>query len=135
MIAPGLRGVATLDVGPESLVGGYARLFPAWSDLPPTAATITLIGLMETACLDALDRHLPPGTISLGVGVDIRHLAPAAEGTRLEATAELLAVDGRLLTFEVACRHAAETLAVGQHRRALADRARFLERLTSSGHG
>jgi predicted thioesterase len=62
---------------------------------------------------------------SVGVHLNVRHLAATPPGMRVRAYAELLAVDGRMLSFRVWAEDERERIGEGTHQRALIDRARF----------
>lgn len=86
---------------------------------PGKFSTPSMISLMELASHSAVEPHLPGGHTSVGFEVNVRHLAPAVLGDRVVATAELTEVNGRKLTFRVACHHGETLLGEGTHRRAV----------------
>lgn len=92
-------------------------------------ATPRLIGLMEQASRDAVQPYLPEGQDTVGVEVNVRHLAPTPLGGRVTATAELVSVEGNRLTFRVEARDDVEQVAQGTHVRAIVDLDRFQKRL------
>lgn len=123
-LAIGLAGRAALVVGDVHTAvavgsGGVTAL-----------ATPVMVTLMEAAAVDAVAGALPDGHQSVGVRLDVDHRAATPVGMRVEATAELVAVDGRTLTFKVAARDAVETIGEGTHVRAVIETARFDQRLT-----
>lgn len=90
--------------------------------------TPVLLAWCEAATCAALD--LGPDETSVGTRVDIQHLAPSALGTTVTATAEVIARDGRLVTFRVTAVDDAGTLVgTGEIRRVVVDREGFLARL------
>ncbi|MBM4459756.1 MAG: hypothetical protein FJ011_18675 [Chloroflexi bacterium] len=88
-------------------------------------ATPEMVRLMERAAVRALADHLAPGQQSVGTLVNVRHLAATPEGATVTARAELIAVDGRRLTFRVTAHDGIDTIGEGTHERALIDLARF----------
>ena len=91
--------------------------------------TPRVVALVEAATVAATARALPPGQTTVGVRVELDHLAPTPVGRTVSAKATLSATDERRLTFEVIV-HDGETVAAqGIIRRVLVDRQRFLERL------
>ena len=119
----GLKGRAGLVVGDEHTAvrvgsGGVTAL-----------ATPVMVTLMEAAAVDAVAAALPDGQQSVGVRLDVDHRAATPRGMRVEAEAELVAIDGRTLTFKVTARDAVETIGEGTHVRAVIDTARFDQRL------
>jgi predicted thioesterase len=91
-------------------------------------ATPSLIALMEQAACDAIHRHLPGGQTTVGVRIDVRHLAPTPPGIQISARAELVEVDGRRLVFRVEAFDAHEKIGEGVHERAIVDADRLLGR-------
>lgn len=93
--------------------------------------TPRLVALLEHAAMVALDGHLDEGTTSVGVALDIEHLAPTPVGGTVRAGATLMYIDGRTLHFTVQALDDRGEVARGEHRRALVDRDRFLQRVTA----
>jgi predicted thioesterase len=68
---------------------------------------------------------LPAGQTTVGIRVELEHLAPSPVGSAVRARAELVAVASRRLTFEVTLSQDGHEVARGQIIRAVVDRARF----------
>jgi predicted thioesterase len=94
-------------------------------------ATPSLIALIEQAACGALDGHLPDSHTTVGVRIDVRHLAPTPPGLEVRARAELVELDGRKLVFRVEAFDVRERIAEGLHERALVDPERLLGRARS----
>lgn len=92
-------------------------------------ATPWMIAFMERTGRDLLGTKLPDGFSSVGVHLDIRHLAPTPVGVTVTARAEILSVEGAKVQFQVTVRDAHELLGQGTHLRVIISEARFLERL------
>ena len=88
-------------------------------------ATPEMVRLMERAAVNALAPHLAPAQQSVGTMVNVRHLAATPLGATVTARAELIAVDGRRLTFRVSAHDGTELIGEGTHERTLIDLARF----------
>ena len=88
-------------------------------------ATPRVVALAEAATLAALAGQLDPGNTSVGTRVELDHLAPSPVGAEVEATAELVEVAGRRLTFTVKVTQDGRVVARGRITRAVVDRARF----------
>lgn len=78
-------------------------------------ATPVLIGLMENAALNAVDPELPDGYVTVGFGVNIRHLAPSPVGMRVRVHARLEEIEGNKLTFRVWAFDEKEKIGEGTH--------------------
>jgi fluoroacetyl-CoA thioesterase len=115
----GLAGSAELLVGVEHTAPSIG------SGLVPVLATPVMINVIEAAALAAVEHLLPAGHQSLGIHLDVRHFAATPIGMRVYATAELIAIDGRTLTFRVAARDDKEPIGDGSHQRVIVNVARF----------
>ena len=85
----------------------------------PKFSTPSMIQLMEQASMVAVHDFLEEGKTSVGIEVNIRHLAPADIGATVVAHAELLEVDRNRLTFRVEAFDGDRKLGEGTHRRAV----------------
>ncbi len=92
-------------------------------------ATPAMIALIEAAAVAAIDPLLPEGQASVGMALDVRHLAATPLGEQVRARAEVTAVDGRRVTFHVEAWDAHEQIGEGTHTRFIIDVARFMKRL------
>lgn len=95
----------------------------------PVLATPALVAWLEAAAVAALAAHLPPQQSSVGVALDVRHLAPTPIGGQVVAEAEVIEVDGRNITLKVQAWDETERIGEGLHRRVIIDPARFMERV------
>ncbi|MGH6883804.1 MAG: thioesterase family protein, partial [Hypericibacter sp.] len=89
-------------------------------------STPALIGFLEDASHRAILDCYEAGEVSVGTKVDIEHLAAAPLGQPIEATAEVTAVQGRRVDFQVEARQGDRVVMRGRHQRAVVDLARFL---------
>jgi len=92
-------------------------------------ATPEMIRLMEKTAVAAIDHLLPDGYRTVGVAVNVCHLAATPVGMSVRAHAELTAVEGRKLTFRVEADDEVERIGEGEHKRAIIDLDRFKERV------
>ena len=107
----GLTGHAELVVGHEHTAPHVG------SGEVPVLATPVLVNVLEAAALDAAERHIPPGQQTVGVRLDIRHFAATPIGMKVRAQAEVIHVDGRMITFRVWAEDDVELIADGTHER------------------
>ncbi len=101
----------------------------------PVLATPALVALMEQAAVRALEGRLPPGQTSVGVRIDVRHLAATPLGMRVRARAALVAAEGRRLTFQIEAWDETEKIGEATHERVVVDVARFMERVEGKAGG
>jgi fluoroacetyl-CoA thioesterase len=128
-IKPGLVHRQTLRVTPALTVPALAASFAGLDDMPPVFATGFMVAFMEWACIEALRPYLDPGERTVGMQVDMTHVAATPPGMEVTAVVELVAVDGRVLTFKVACHDEAGPIGEGLHKRAIIGLEGFLQRL------
>ncbi len=76
---------------------------------------------------------MPPGQKTVGVAVDVKHIAPTPVGMEVKATAELVEVDGRKLLFKVEAYDEKEKVGEGFHRRVIIDLEQFASKVLSKG--
>jgi fluoroacetyl-CoA thioesterase len=122
-ITPGLTGSAEIVVGPEHTAPfvGSGRI--------AVLATPVMINVIEAAALAAIEHLLPAGHQSLGIHLDVSHTAATPIGLRVTATAEVVGLEGRTVTFRVEARDDFETIGGGSHQRVVVSVARFDERV------
>jgi fluoroacetyl-CoA thioesterase len=102
----------------------------AWgSGAVPVFSTPSLVGLMETAAMEALRDRLSDGETTVGTRIEVSHLAATPLGVEVRADATLTAVDGRRLTFDLVAWDSAQRIGEGRHERVIVSRDRFLARL------
>ena len=122
-IAPGLQGCAELIVAEEHTAprigSGRVRVL----------ATPVMINLMEAAALDAAENLIPAGYQSLGIRLDVRHIAATPVGMRVRATAKLTGINGRTLEFWVEAHDQKDLIGDGIHQRIIVNVARFDQRV------
>ena len=128
-ITSGLTGTAQLLVGPEHTASfvGSGRI--------AVLATPVMINVIEAAALNAIEHLLPAGHQSLGIHLDVTHVAATPVGLRVTATAAVLRVEGRTITFRVEARDEVEAIGSGIHQRVVVSEARFDERVQRKVRG
>ena len=134
-LKPGLRATLAMRVTAEMLVPRLAGFFPNFGDMPEVLATMAMVGFVESACLKCVSGHLNPGEHSVGVAVDVSHVAATPAGMEIRAEVELVAVEGRRLTFAVRVFDEDGLVGEGRHQRAVIEVARFLERVQTKAIG
>src|ERR1700728_4167252 len=127
-IKPGLVGTAEIVVGPEHTAPfvGSGRI--------AVLATPVMINVIEAAALAAVEHLLPAGHQSLGIKLDVSHIAATPVGLRVTATAEVTHLEGRTVTFRVEARDEFEIIGGGTHQRVVVSVARFDERVQRKLH-
>src|SRR3984893_15418834 len=128
-ITPGLIGTAEILVGPEHTAPfvGSGRI----AVLAPPG----MINVIEAASLAAIEHLLPAGHQSLGIHLDVSHVAATPVGLRVTAAAEVIGLEGRTVTFRVEAHDEVETIGGGTHERVVVSVERFDERVQRKVRG
>ncbi len=116
-------GEATLLVGPADTA---RALSTSADEFPEVLATTRMIALMEVAASRAMRSLLRSGQLSVGVGVDIKHLAATPAGVEVRAAATFLGMEGKLYRFRVQAFDPGGLVGEGEHTRAIIDRERLV---------
>jgi len=95
-------------------------------------STPSMIKYMEEACRVFVEEFLPNGYTTVGILVNVKHIAPAPVGSEIEVRGILLSVNGRRLTFWVEAFWKGRKIGYGLHERAIVNKREFIEKLKSS---
>lgn len=116
-LSPGLSRTATYLTTLEMRARQLAR---------DVFSTPTMIGLMERTCVELTEPYLEENEQTVGIHVDVRHLAPTNIGQSVTVTAELLEVKGNKLRYMVSATNDQNVkIGDGTHGRAVINTARF----------
>ena len=118
----GLSGEATDVVTMENTAARWG------SGMVAGFSTPAMIGLMETAAFNATKVVLPATQSTVGIEVNIKHLAATPVGMKVRARAELTRIEGRKLFFNVEAWDDVEKIGEGTHARFVVDLDRFEKR-------
>lgn len=91
-------------------------------------ATPCMTALMEGAACEALAAAIPEEKTTVGIELAISHLAATPVGMEVRAEAEVIAVDGSIITFQLAAFDETGKIGEGTHKRALVTTQRFLDK-------
>ena len=94
-------------------------------DVQPSLSTPAMIMAMEWASRELVKPHLEAGQDTVGVRVDVEHLAASPLGAMVVFRSKLTEVDGRKLSFEVEAVDGDEVVGRGKHVRFVVDVERF----------
>lgn len=135
-LKPGLRHEHRFIVPPSKTVPALYPEAEAFQAMPAVFATGFLVGLLEWACVLAVNPHLDwPLELTVGTHIDVSHEAATPAGFEVKVTVELLSVEGRRLVFAVEAHDGVDLIAKGRHERMVINRARFDARLEAKKAG
>ncbi len=131
-----LRGAYRNDVPVEPGLTGHVELVVTDGDTAialrsgdvPVLATPRIVALCEEAAVSALDGQVEEGETTVGMRVQLDHLAPTAVGGLVTADARLEKVEGRRLRFAVSVNDERGLVAAGKVTRVVVDREHFLDK-------
>jgi len=92
-------------------------------------STPNLIGILERTARQAITPFLDPDERSVGVEIDLKHLAPSPLGARVTATARVIGHTGRFVDFQIEARDEHELIVRGIHKRAIVHIESFARRV------
>jgi fluoroacetyl-CoA thioesterase len=118
-IEPGLEGFCERVVSQEWTL---AHFDPNW---PAVFSTPAMIGMMEMASSHAIRPALPPGSITVGVRIEVDHLKAVPAGATVIAVSKLVEIDGRRLIFEVEARSGGDVIGRGRIFHTIVEHSRF----------
>ena len=122
-ITIGMSAERTLVVPAERTVGHFVP------GMPLVFATPMMILEMEMTSGDAIRGLLEQGWVTVGTEVDVRHLAATPVGATVRTTAKVVAVERRVIRFDVAAFEGERKIGEGRHARGLVNLANFNKRL------
>jgi len=92
-------------------------------------ATPCMVALMEGAACEAIAEAMPEDKTSVGIELNISHLAATPVGLEVQATAEVTAVEGNIITFRLEAFDEKGKIGEGTHKRAIVTTQRFLDKV------
>jgi len=129
-LKPGIRYEHKFRVTQNKTVPALYPESHEFKDLPEVFATGFMVGFLEWACVLAIKPHLDsPNELSLGTHINVSHEAATPPGLEVTATVELIAVEGRKLTFSVSAHDGVDLITQGTHERFVIDKAKFDKKL------
>ncbi len=125
-LKPGIRCQHQFTVPASKTVPALYPEAEEFLAMPEVFATGFLVGFLEWACIKAINPHLDwPAEQTVGTHIDVSHEAATPPGLVVTATVELLAVEGRKLTFTVEAHDGVDLIAKGRHERFIINKDKF----------
>lgn len=124
MLNPGIKGHQEITVEEKDLA------IHVGSGTVHVLATPMMIANMEYTSAASVEELLGEGKTTVGVKVDVSHVAATPKGMKVILDAELLEIsaNGKILTFHVEAHDECGLIGEGTHQRAVVDRVRFDEK-------
>ena len=91
-------------------------------------ATPCMVALMEGAACEAIASALKDTETTVGTGLNIQHLSATPVGLDVRAEAEVTAVEGKVITFDVKAFDEVGEIGHGTHKRVIVNSQKFLDK-------
>lgn len=121
-LQPGLAATVVLDVRDDDTAVALH------SGDVPVLATPRVVALCEEASVKAVAGQIPEGHTTVGMRVQLDHLAPTGVGRPVTAESRLDKVEGRRLTFSVSASDERGLIAAGKVTRVVVDLDKFMDK-------
>ncbi len=116
-LQPGLTHSERFPVTPANTVPELAIAADELRQMPAVLATPYMIAMMEITCTNLIKQHADDGEGSLGIRVDVTHLAATLPGQTVTVEAEVVEVTGRKVAFKVTAHDGIDKIGEGRHER------------------
>ena len=103
--------------------------------MPAVLSTPKLIGLIERTARESLCPFLDENERTVGMEIEIRHLAPTPLGKNVTIITRVIGGDGKLWDFQFEVRDEHELVARGLHKRAVITAESFARRVAKKAAG
>ena len=119
----GIKGYSEMTVEPKDSAASVG------SGLLEVFSTPSMVALMEKTAQDSILPYLEQGQGSVGIRMEVDHLAATPIGQKVHAESELIAIDKRILTFKITAYSEVEKIGEAVHKRCIIFNDRFLEKI------
>lgn len=125
-LKPGISYEHRFVVPPSKTVPSLYPESQEFLAMPEVFATGFLVGLLEWACIKAVNPHLDwPEEQTVGTHIDVSHEAATPPGFEITVKVTLVKVSGRKLAFEVEAHDGVDTISKGRHERFVINKTKF----------
>jgi len=125
-LKPGLTFEFKFKVPESKTVPHLYPESPEFQVMPKVLATGFMVGLFEWACIQAINPHIDwPVEQTVGIQVNLSHLAATPPGLTVTVKGKLEEVQGRKLSFSIIADDGVDTISEGRHERFVIDAAKF----------
>jgi fluoroacetyl-CoA thioesterase len=131
-LQPGLIFEFGFRIPEEKTVPHLYPESPEFQLMPRVFATGFMVGLFEWACIQAINHHIDwPREQTVGVSVNVTHIAATPPGFTVTIKGKLEKVEGRKLTFSLEADDGIDKISEGSHERFVIDAAKFNGKMAS----
>jgi fluoroacetyl-CoA thioesterase len=128
-LTPGLTFEFAFKIPEEKTVPHLYPESEEFSIMPKVLATGYMVGLIEWACIRAVNPYLDwPREQTVGTRVDLSHTAATPPGLTVTVKGRLESVEGRKLIFSITANDGIDEISTGIHERFVITADRFNEK-------
>lgn len=120
MVEIGIKYEKTIVVN-ESMLANVVD-----SELPPVYSTPCLVALMEGTSAELMKPYLAEGEGTVGMSIDVKHLAATPCGMEVKCLSEVKEVKGKKIEFEINAYDENGLIGTAVHKRAIINKEAFL---------
>ena len=117
-----------MDKTIEEIVNIHTTALAIKSGSLAVYATPAMCALMERAAAELAEEHIGGEFTTVGISIDVKHIAPTPVGMKVRASVLVTEIDGRKITFSVKAFDEKEEIGSGIHERFIVPRKRFAEK-------
>ena len=104
---------------------------PEFQVMPRVFATGYMVGLIEWACIQAVNPHIDwPQEQTVGISINANHTAATPPGLEVRVRTKLIKVDGKRLVFETELDDGVDVISTGTHERFIINAEKFKRKVT-----
>lgn len=127
-LKPGLKIDFHYTVPEDKTVPHLFPDIPEGRVMPNVLASGFMVGLIEFACIQAINPHLDwPEEQTVGIGFNLNHTAATPPGLTVAVKGTLDKVEGRKLTFSFEADDGVDAISKGVHERFVINGKSFIE--------
>ena len=133
-LKPGLTYQFKYEVPENKTVPHLYPEAAEFQQMPRVLATGFMVGLFEWTCIQAVNPHIDwPDEQTVGIGINLNHLAATPPGLTVNVKVLLEEVDGRKLVFSIVADDGIDKISQGTHERFIIDAAKFNAKVFEKG--
>ena len=122
MLTVGIKGKQSVEVVEANTAKSVG------SGLLPVFATPAMAALMEKTASESVAEYLGEGEGTVGISLNIRHLAATPIGMTVTCESELVEIDRKRLVFALKVSDGKDIIGDGTHERFVINNERFMEK-------
>jgi len=125
-LKPGIEYTYKFTIPPTKTVAALYPESEEFQAMPEVFATGYMVGLIEWTCIKAINPYLDwPSEQTVGIHIDVSHIAATPPGLEVTTKVKLIEVHGRKLVFEVEAHDGVDLMTQGKHERFIIFKDKF----------